>query len=52
VPLIFFLQSKSPRFGTKSRADDGLDAIDVPYEDGRYQITLDRNLGTYWLLLK
>jgi hypothetical protein len=27
-------------------------AIDVPYEDGRYQITLDRNLGTYWLLLK
>ena len=27
-------------------------AIDVPYEDGRYQITLDRKLGTYWLLLK
>jgi hypothetical protein len=27
-------------------------AIDAPYKDGRYQITLDRNLGTYWLLLK
>jgi hypothetical protein len=27
-------------------------SIDVPYEGGRYQITLDRNLGTYWLLLK
>jgi hypothetical protein len=27
-------------------------AIDAPYEDGRYQVTLDRTLGTYWLLLK
>jgi hypothetical protein len=27
-------------------------AIDVPYEGGRYHITLNRDLGTYWLLLK
>lgn len=27
-------------------------AIDTPYQDGRYQITRVRNLGTYWLLLK
>jgi hypothetical protein len=26
--------------------------INVPYEDGQYRIRLDRNLGTYWLLLK
>jgi len=27
-------------------------AIDVPYENGYYRIALNRNLGTYWLLLK
>jgi hypothetical protein len=26
--------------------------IPTSYENGRYQINLDRNLGTYWLLLK
>ena len=29
-----------------------MEPIDVPYKDGRYQITLDRGLGTYRLLLK
>src|SRR5262249_47416843 len=37
-----------PQRGTEM---DGI-AIDTPYQDGRYQITLDRNLDTYWLLLK
>jgi hypothetical protein len=26
--------------------------IDAPYQDGRYHITLNHNLGTYWLILK
>ena len=26
--------------------------IGIPYEDGRYKITLDPGLGTYWLILK
>src|SRR5262249_2022248 len=37
-----------------AQRETGMDetAIEVPYEHGRYQITLDRNFGTYWLLLK
>lgn len=27
-------------------------AIEVPYVNGHYQIALNRNLGTYWLVLK
>ena len=26
--------------------------IPTTYENGQYQISLDRNLGTYWLILK
>ena len=26
--------------------------LSAPYENGRYQISLDKNLGTYWLMLK
>lgn len=28
------------------------DALNVPYENGRYLITLDRNLASYWLVLR
>lgn len=36
-----------PRRGTTTK-----DALEVPYENGRYLITLDRKLASYWLVLK
>lgn len=36
----------------KNKSAEGRREISAPYKDGRYIINLDRNLGTYWLVLK
>ncbi len=35
-----------------SRGNAASTAVEVPYQDGRYIITLDRNAPSYWLVLK
>lgn len=37
---------------TKNRSLSASEEIRATYKDGRYRIDLDRNLGTYWLVLK
>lgn len=36
----------------KNNSSEATQEITVPYKDGRYLISLDRSLGTYWLVLR
>ena len=43
---------KGLKLYAKSRSVEERREIPAPYKNGRYLINLDRNLGTYWLVLK
>jgi hypothetical protein len=42
----------SPYKSTKKQSAERRQEIFTPYKGGRYVINLDRNLGTYWLVLR
>jgi hypothetical protein len=54
-PVVGQLLIRAPiglRLYKENRSEEERQEIPAPYKDGRYLISLDRNLGTYWLVLR